>query len=51
MKTLFSIKPYIYLVYIYMWEKYLLVKFMYVDDICMLKNSEDDHIQSTSVIL
>ena len=34
-----------------MWEKYLLVTFIYVDDICMLKNSVDDLIQSTSGIL
>ena len=34
-----------------MWEIYLLVTFIYVDNICMLKNSVDDIIQSTSGIL
>ena len=34
-----------------MWEKYLLVTFIYVGDICMLKNSVDDLIQSNYRIL
>ena len=34
-----------------MWETYLLVAFIYVCDICMLKNLVDDLIQCTSGIL
>ena len=34
-----------------MWETYSLVTFIYVRGICMLKNSVDDIIQSTSGIL